>query len=126
MQAMTNLETSKIPITLDKNYKPRQMQMSQEEASEITNTDPAVVQADTNRISTSSTSVQPALPDIYNQTFDSNAPSRIQSCRENWTYLRENYIHFLAEDCEFTTPIWRLLIDIKAIVPTDLNNNVPK
>ena len=71
------------------------------------------------------TSIPPELPTVYS----SNAPTtnfKVLSCRENLTYLRNNYVHFLSADVEITTPVGRLLIDIGSIDPQELKNKQPK
>ena len=88
---------------------------------------------------TSITSIQPALPALYTQTSYSNSSPyselkdhsnelqiNLQICRENLTYLKGNYVHFLSADCEFVTPVGRLLIDIGAIDPQDMKEKRPE
>ena len=88
---------------------------------------------------TSITSIQPALPALYTQIPHSDSPLHseqkdhlkeqqinLQDSRENLTYLKGNYVHFLSADCEFTTPVGRLLIDIGAIDPQDIKEKRPE
>ena len=55
-----------------------------------------------------------------------NVPVRLNSCRENLTYLKNNYVHFLSADCDFVTPVSRLLVDLGAVDPQDLKDRKPK
>ena len=55
-----------------------------------------------------------------------NVQVRLSSCRENLTYLKSNYVHFLSADCEFVTPVSRLLVDLGAVDPQDLKDRKPK
>ncbi|CAG5093271.1 Protein of unknown function [Cotesia congregata] len=50
----------------------------------------------------------------------------IHSTNENLTYYRDNYLHFISADCEFTTQISRLLIDTDYINPQDIKLKKPK
>ena len=78
------------------------------------------------------TGILPALPkagemssgtEMYNSK---NVQVRLSSCRENLTYLKSNYVHFLSADCEFVTPVSRLLVDLGAFDPQDLKDRKPK
>ena len=51
-----------------------------------------------------------------------NVQVRLSSCRENLTYLKTNYVHFLSADCEFVNPVSRLLVDLGAVDPEDLKD----
>ena len=55
-----------------------------------------------------------------------NVQVRLSSCRENLTYVKRNYVYFLSSDCEFVTPVSRLLVDLEAIDPQDLKDRKPK
>ncbi|XP_043479877.1 myb-like protein X [Leptopilina heterotoma] len=68
-------------------------------------------------------SIPPNLPLNYSRMSEKS--SNITSDRENLTYHRNNYVHFLSADCEFTTPISRLLIDIAVIDPEEIKNKKP-
>ncbi|XP_043474358.1 uncharacterized protein LOC122506310 [Leptopilina heterotoma] len=68
-------------------------------------------------------SIPPNLPSCYSRIPEK--PSNITSHRENLTYHRNNYVHFLSADCEFTTPISRLLIDIAVIDPEEIKSKKP-
>ncbi|CAG5100614.1 Protein of unknown function [Cotesia congregata] len=50
----------------------------------------------------------------------------IHSTNENLTYYRDNYLHFISADCEFTTQISRLLINTDYINPQDIKLKKPK
>ena len=82
---------------------------------------------------TSITIIQPALPALYTHIPCSDNPPysgskdhpnkqqiNLEGSRENLTYQKGNYVHFLSADCEFTTPVGRLLIDIGVINPQDI------
>ena len=107
--------TSEPPVEILKN---NQTHASNTEMHEPTMQIPASEQR-----RTSITSIQPALPALYTQTSYSDSPPyselkdhpneqqiNLKVCRENLTYLKGNYVHFLSADCEFTTPVGRLLI----------------
>ncbi|XP_051153378.1 uncharacterized protein LOC127287824 [Leptopilina boulardi] len=74
------------------------------------------------------TSIDSIPPDISNTMANKleSSTSNILSCRENLTYYRSNYVHFLSADCEFITPIGRLLIDIGAIDPQEIKLKKPQ
>ena len=78
------------------------------------------------------TCIPPALPKACEmssrtETHSSkNVQARLNSCRENLTYLNSNYVHFLSADCEFVTPVSRLLVDLGAVDPQDLKDRKPK
>ena len=59
-------------------------------------------------------------------TVVKNVQVRLRSCRENLTYLKSNYVHFLSADCEFVTPVSRLLVDLGAVDPQDLKDRKSK
>ena len=46
--------------------------------------------------------------------------------KRKFKYLKGNYVHFLLTDCEFTTPVGRLLIDIGVIDPQDVKEKRPE
>ena len=123
--------TSKSPV---ENFKNDQTQAPTTEMNEITMHVSAPEQT-----RTSITSIQPVLPALYTQTPYSDSPPHseqkdhlneqqinLQDSRENLTYLKGNYVHFLSADCEFTTPVGRLLIDIGAIDPQDIKEKRPE
>ena len=55
-----------------------------------------------------------------------NEQVRLNSSRENLTYLKTNYVHFLSADCEFVIPVSRLLVVLGAVHPQDLMDREPK
>ena len=78
------------------------------------------------------TGIPPALPkgcemssgtDMHSSK---NVQVRLSSCQKNLTYLKSNYVHFLSADCEFVTPVSRLLVDLGAVDPQDLKDRKPK
>ena len=71
------------------------------------------------------TSIPPELPTVYNPNTLTTS-FKILSWREDLTYLRNNYEHFLSADAEITTPMERLLIDIGAIDPQEIKNKHSK
>ena len=78
------------------------------------------------------TCIPPALPKACEmpsgtETHSSkNLQVRLNSSRENLTYLKSNYVHFRSDDCEFVTPVSRLLVDLGAVDPQDLKDRKPK
>ena len=78
------------------------------------------------------TGIPPALPkacEMPSRTdthSSKNVHVRLNSSRENLTYLKSNYGHFLSVDCEFVTPVSRLLVDLGAVDPQDLRDKKPK
>ena len=78
------------------------------------------------------TGIPPALPKASEKSSRTETHStkneqvRLNSSRENLTYLKSNYIHFLSADCEFVTPVSRLLVDLGAVDPQDLKDSKPK
>ena len=119
----SNKEDHPNTVTSSTRYKPRRMDMEipqfSEKISENTHNDK------TKNTSKLITSIPPELP----TGCSSNAPTtnfKVLSCRENLTYLRNNYVHFLSADVEVTTPVGRLLIDIGAIDPQELKIKQPK
>ena len=55
-----------------------------------------------------------------------NMQIRLNSSRENLTYLKGNYVHFLSADCEFVTPVSRLLVDLGEVDLQHLKDRKPK
>ena len=78
------------------------------------------------------TGIPPALPKACEmssraETHSSkNEQVRLNSSRENLTYLKSNYVHFLSADCEFVTPVSRLIVDLGAVDLQDLKDRKPK
>ena len=78
------------------------------------------------------TSIPPALSKACEMSSRTDTHSskneqvRLNSSRENITYLKSNYVHFLSTDCEFVTPVSRLLANLGAVDPQDLKDRKPK
>ena len=110
-------------VTSSTRYKTRRMDMEIPQFSEKLSQNTS--ENETKNNSNVITSIPPGLHTVYNP----NTPTtsfKILSCREDLTYLRNNYVHFLSTDSEITTPIGRLLIDIGAIDRQEIKNKQPK
>ena len=75
------------------------------------------------------TAIPPALPKACEMPSETDTHSsknvqvRLNSSRENLTYLKGNYADFLSADCEFVS---RLLVDLGAVNLQDLKDGKPK
>ena len=98
---------SNFNLSTDKNIT-RRMGINIPTYSDELTTDTASLPSDHSRPSI--TGIPPALPKACEMSSGTemhsikNVQVRLSSCRENLTFLKSNYLHFLSADCEFVTP----------------------